>query len=366
MEKGYAVFISEDRLSCLRCQKETGISLKRVDKNFKIQNVLNLKDNPLCCFVDFADCNQIELMSIVEHLGCENSIPVILYMNGKFCSLKDKAEDFSWFKGRTGWNSLASSVMTLPTFRLEPKFQALSFCKSKHFRLDFEAKLELASSGQENVLILGPSGAGKTWTAEMIHKKSARKNYAFVNASAAELTPSLIESQLFGSVKGAFTGASGTKGLFEEANGGTLLLDEVAEIPYSLQSKLLRVIERRTYCKVGSTKELPFDCKLIFATNADLKTLVAKKKFRKDLYYRISQLKIELPPLEAHAEDIGRLAREFSLALGVCFSESALKILEARAWPGNIRQLRNTVELASTSCRLHQRSEIQPEDIMFD
>ncbi len=357
MEKGYAVFISGDSASCRHCQEETGISLRRVNKNFKIQNVFSLKDNPLCCFIDFADCNQIELMNIVDHLGHYSSVPVILYVNGKFCSVRNMSQGFSWYKGRVGWNTIASSVIGKPSLASVPK--------SNSWRLDFESKLELAACGNENVLILGPSGAGKTWTAEEIHKKSSRKNSTFVNASAAEFNSGLIESQLFGSVKGAYTGACGTKGLFEEADGGTLLIDEVAELPYTLQSKLLRVIERRTYCKVGSTKEIPFDCKLIFATNADIKTLVAKKKFRQDLYYRISQLKIELPSLSSHKEDVGHLAREFALCCGVSCSEAAQEKLEHRTWPGNVRQLRNTVELASTSCKVHGRTEILPEDILF-
>jgi len=363
MEKGYAVFISGDRASCMRCQEETGISLKRVNKNCKVQNLLNLNNNPLCCFIDFADFNQMELMDIVDDFEHCASIPIILYVNGKFCSIKNMAQGFSWYNGRAGWNAMAASILGDSSSGVELKLPAE---KKNSWRIEFETKLELAACGNDNVLILGPSGAGKTWAAEQIHKKSTRKNKVFVNVSAAEFSPGLIESQLFGSIKGAFTGACGSKGLFEEADGGTLLIDEVAEIPYNLQSKLLRVIERRTFCKVGSTKEIPFNCKLIFATNANLKNLIARKRFRKDLYYRISQLKIELPALSFHIEDVACLAREFAFGCGVSCSTAALEKLEHMAWPGNIRQLRNTVELASTSCKFHSRTEILPEDIFAD
>ena len=354
MEKECALFISSNGISFLHCKKEIGINIKLIGKSC-IEKHSDF-EKYICVFLDFDDFSQIELFKFCNTSLKIIDIPVVLYSQEGFCHIKSLTEYSSWFKGRSGWEKLKSTL----------NLSAKDTKKKKFCTIEFLEKMKLAAAGEDNVLILGPSGCGKTWAAEQIHKMSLRNGQTFIKPSAAELNSDIVESQLFGSVKGAYTGCLGSKGIFEEASGGTLLFDEIAELPLALQSKLLRVIETRTFCKVGSTKELPFDCRLIFATNADIKSLVKKKLFREDLYYRINTLRIEIPSLKERAHDIPSLAEGFVKPRKLKLSTSALKKLCECSWPGNVRQLRNVVELACTSCKAHSREEIIEDDIFID
>lgn len=202
------------------------------------------------------------------------------------------------------------------------------------------------------VLLTGESGSGKEVAARALHNMSPRANGPFVPVNCAAISSELIESELFGHVKGAFTGAQGSReGLFYYARGGTLFLDEVAELPAAAQAKLLRVLEERRIRPLGSEQEIPVDVRVIAATHRDLKDEVAAGRFRQDLYYRLQVLEVRLPPLRERPEDIPELLEYFisSLAgrLGVPRLNPDARILARLAaydWPGNVRELRNLVE----------------------
>jgi DNA-binding NtrC family response regulator len=201
------------------------------------------------------------------------------------------------------------------------------------------------------VLITGESGSGKEVAAKKLHKLSGRKGL-FVAVHCAALPENLLESELFGHEKGAFTGASEMrKGRFELADGGTLFLDEIGEIPLSTQVKLLRVLESRTFERIGSSEPLKCDIRLLAATNRDLKKMVDEGTFREDLYYRLNVVNLEIPPLRKHAEDIEPLANIFAAEFASengknipVFTAEAMHKLKSYDFPGNIRELRNCVE----------------------
>jgi two-component system response regulator AtoC len=204
------------------------------------------------------------------------------------------------------------------------------------------------------VLITGESGTGKEVIARAIHRASPRASKAFVGINCAAIPEALLESELFGHVRGAFTGASGDKtGLFEHANGGTLLLDEIGELPIGLQAKLLRVLQEGEIRRVGDQKTRKVDARVLAATARDLEAETRAGRFREDLFYRINVVVIELPPLREREDDIAPLARHFvarlSQRLGrpLSLSDDAIAWLEQQAWPGNVRELENAIERAA-------------------
>jgi two-component system response regulator FlrC len=224
-----------------------------------------------------------------------------------------------------------------------------------------QAALELGRSvapTDATVLITGETGTGKELMARAIHHWSPRAGQSFVAVSCAALAESLLESELFGHEKGAFTGAVvQRRGRFELAHGGTLFLDEVGEMTHALQSKLLRVLQEGTFERVGGTKTVTVDVRVITATNRDLQRLVAERVFREDLYYRLSVFPILLPPLRERPADILPLAdhvlRQASRRVGkriVGFAGEVPALLQGYAWPGNIRELQNVIERAVILC----------------
>ena len=209
-----------------------------------------------------------------------------------------------------------------------------------------------AAPTQATVLIQGESGTGKELVAHALHRLSTRARGPFVAVHCAALSSSILESELFGHEKGAFTGAiSQRKGRFEMADGGTLFLDEVSEIEPSVQVKLLRVLEERTFERVGGASPVDVDIRLVAATNRDLKAMVADGTFREDLYFRLDVVAITLPPLRARAGDIallaGRFLNDFATQNGKDIegiTAEAINVLSGYDWPGNVRELRNTIE----------------------
>ncbi len=234
----------------------------------------------------------------------------------------------------------------------EEKFQDL-IGKSPAIKIVKET-IEKIAPYDINVLITGESGTGKEVVARTIHNLSKRKDKPFVAINCASLPADLLESELFGYKKGAFTGAtSDKKGLIEEANGGTLFLDEIGEMPMSLQAKLLRFLEERKIRPLGSTKEIEVDVRIISATNRNLEEEIEKGNFREDLYYRLSTIIIKIPPLRERKEDIPLLAehflKEFQEKYGKKFekiSQDFLDFLMKYEFKGNIRELRNLLEKA--------------------
>ena len=215
-------------------------------------------------------------------------------------------------------------------------------------------QLSRVAEVDSSVLITGESGSGKELAANSIHQKSRRHDKPFVAVNCAALPESLMESELFGHVAGAFTGAQKKhEGLFVRASGGTLFLDEIGELSLDMQPKLLRALEENSVRPVGGTKELPFDARLIAATNRDLQTAVEEGRFREDLYYRINVVQISLPPLRTRGTDILLLAQKFITTFSekankdVCeMSEQFAQRLLNYNWPGNVRELRNAMERA--------------------
>jgi two-component system, NtrC family, response regulator PilR len=213
--------------------------------------------------------------------------------------------------------------------------------------------LDVAST-TSTVLIQGESGTGKELVARAIHSNSLRANAPFVSINCGAFTETLLESELFGYVKGAFTGAQANKrGLFEAAHSGTIFLDEISEMTLSMQVKLLRVLQQRAIRRVGSTEEVPIDTRVVAATNRDLAQMVEEKLFRQDLYYRVNIILIKMPPLRDRKEDIPVLAehflRHYTQLSGrriASISEGAMQFLEKYNWPGNVRELENAIERA--------------------
>ncbi len=216
------------------------------------------------------------------------------------------------------------------------------------------AKISRIADSEASLLITGESGSGKELTARAVHQHSKRSKHPLISINCAAMPGQLLESELFGHKKGAFTDArSHNRGLFLEADQGTLFLDEVGEIPLDLQPKLLRALEERQVRPVGGTSEVPFDVRIIAATNRDLESAVLEGLFREDLYYRLNVINIEMPPLRSMGADILLLARHFmeqfsskqDKAITGLADTTAEKLLEY-SWPGNVRELRNAIEHA--------------------
>ncbi len=238
-----------------------------------------------------------------------------------------------------------------PKAKLASRPQA-SFIAESEAMKDVLATVTQVADSRATVLITGESGVGKEVVAKALHELSSRSTKPFVAVSCAALPETLLESELFGYEKGAFTGAQGTKiGRFELAHQGTLFLDEIGEIPMSIQVKLLRVLQEREFERLGANKPTKVDVRVVTATNRDLRTAVDEGVFRLDLMYRLQVVELNVPPLRERREDIRPLAEHFLakycadnerglLTLG----EETLAKLEAYAWPGNVRELENTIE----------------------
>jgi len=225
-----------------------------------------------------------------------------------------------------------------------------------------------ASGSDAPVIIFGESGTGKELVARAIHKSGPRKNKSYVKVSCAALNESLLESELFGHVKGAYTGAFQSRtGRFEAAHKGDIFLDEIGDLPLSTQVKLLRVLEEKIIERVGDHKPIQTDVRIITATNKDLKQLVDQGVFREDFYYRINVLPIWIPPLRERTSDIPLLAESFFQRIYLKsekqiqgIANEALDLMIQYPWPGNVRELKSTLEYAFVAC---QRSMIGPEHL---
>ncbi|MFA7566658.1 MAG: sigma 54-interacting transcriptional regulator [Alkalispirochaeta sp.] len=230
--------------------------------------------------------------------------------------------------------------------------------------------VERIAPTDSTVLILGESGVGKELIAEQVHLKSNRVGQPFVRVNCAALPATLLESELFGHVKGAFTDAiQDRRGRFELADGGTIFLDEIGDLPLPLQAKMLRVIQEKTFERLGASESISVDVRIIAATNKDIERLVEQGEFRSDLYYRLNVLPLTIPPLRRRPEDIPELANFFLKRFSretnkhiLGFSEDALESLLSYQWPGNIRELENAVERAVV---ISQHDRIFPEDLLI-
>ena len=263
-------------------------------------------------------------------------------------------------------------------FQLDEGYHGI-FGKSSAMQNLFEL-IENVSQSEAPVMIQGESGTGKEMVARALHEAGPRKDKPFIKVNCAALNESLLESELFGHVKGAFTGADRNRiGRFEAADGGSIFLDEIGDIPATTQVKLLRVLEEKQIEKVGDHKPIPVNVRIITATNKDLETLVRNGDFREDLYFRINVFPLICPPLALRREDIPGIVQHFiqanSLASGkkiLGVTPEAMDKLMAYDWPGNVRELRNTIEYAFVLCsgggidvehlpsRVQSKAELQP------
>ncbi|MCS6875159.1 MAG: sigma-54 dependent transcriptional regulator [Pyrinomonadaceae bacterium] len=234
--------------------------------------------------------------------------------------------------------------------------------------IELYKEIARAAMTRSTVLITGESGTGKELVAKAIHQHSLRKNKPFVAVNCGALTETLLEAELFGHSRGAFTGAVfDRRGLWEEADGGTLFLDEIGETSLAMQVKLLRAIQEGEIRRVGSSQTKRVDVRVIAATNKNLEEEVKKDNFREDLFYRLSVITIHVPPLRERVEDIPLLAEKFLREIcselkktNLSFSEEAIKIMQSYEWRGNVRELQAVVEYAALRCR---GQEILPEDL---
>jgi len=223
--------------------------------------------------------------------------------------------------------------------------------KSKKMQ-DVFSVIKASAPTRSTILIQGESGTGKELVARAIHQNSNRSDFPFITVNSGSLPPDLLESHLFGHVKGAFTGAvSHKKGLFEEADKGSIFFDEISTLNMETQAKLLRVMQEKEFMKLGGTKVIKVATRVIAATNTDLEELIEKTQFRKDLFYRLNVIKIELPPLRERKEDIPLLVKHFleiysreNNKKNLEVTEDVVELLEKYAWPGNVRELENFIE----------------------
>jgi DNA-binding NtrC family response regulator len=232
---------------------------------------------------------------------------------------------------------------------------------------EVERMIRLAAGNDAPVLITGETGTGKNLVARAIHFRSPINNAAFVSINCASLPENLIEAELFGHEKGAFTGAvSAKKGIFEMAEGGTLFLDEIGELPLHLQSKLLGVLDEKKIKRLGSEYHRPVDARIVAATNVDLEAAIGSRQFRDDLFYRLSVLRIHIPPLRRHIQDLPALCRFFIRSIAPAtdleLPDRELKALMAYHWPGNVRELKNVIE---RSIILRTDSVLRPSGLLI-
>lgn len=229
-------------------------------------------------------------------------------------------------------------------------------------------RLEKVGRVDAPVLINGESGTGKELAAAAIHRASGRASGPLITVDCGALPPGLVHAELFGYEKGAFTGAqSARKGLLEEAHGGTIFLDEIGDLPLELQTNLLRFLQEKTICRVGTTRKVPVNARVIAATHVDLEAAVREGRFREDLYYRLRVLHLTMPPLRDRSDDIALLARHF---FSLCdeekspqvrdFSPAAMAAMEAHHWPGNVREMINRIRHAAVMC---DGVFMEPEDL---
>lgn len=296
-------------------------------------------------------------LKILKALQSEKTIqnledlPIIALSSMSRDELEPKTEELlvRAFLPRTEESSPARFKELLNWYRLVPDEENGIIGTSKPLLLVLR-KARRAAQGKQDILLLGDTGSGKNLLARAIHNNSPNSNAPFKEVNCAAISPNLIESELFGHTKGAFTGAlTEKKGFFLAANGGTLLIDEVGDMPFEVQVKLLSALESRTVTPVGSTDALPFDVRVITATNAGLEHLVNERKFRSDLYYRIRSCLIEIPSLHERQSDIPLLVEHIIRNAGYpprTIHPDALHLLQSCSWRGNYRELRFCIEQA--------------------
>jgi len=359
----YKILVVDDEINITKTIKEVledyGFSVITLNEGSNTLGILNVEDVDLVLLdLLMPSVNGIEILKEIRKQF--PMLPVVMISgHGTISSTVEciKLGAFDFIEKPISIDKLVSTVKNALKFR-ELEFEKSSYWseyklvgESEHTRNVLELIDKIADS-DASVLITGENGVGKEVVARLIHLKSSRRGEPFVDINCAAIPETLMESELFGYERGAFTGAiSSKKGKIESANGGTLFLDEIAEMPLSLQSKLLRVLQEKFVYRLGSNKGVQVDVRFIFSTNRDLKTLVKEGKFREDLYYRINVIPIHILPLRERKEDIIPIAVYYLNAFstkygkkGMEFSDEVKEVFLRYSWPGNVRELRNIVE----------------------
>ena len=308
-----------------------------------------------------------EVLTLIAQLGC--AVPVV-------CRVERRRMEVAVDAMRLGalhvlpcdeWDTACWRVAVDGLFSAEVKSKSYVFVDpiSQHLL----ALAQRVAQTEVAALLVGPTGAGKEVLARVLHESSLRAKGPFVAMNCAALPEHLIEDMLFGHEKGAFTGAlKEHRGLFEQAQGGTIFLDEIAEMPYHLQTKLLRVLQERKITRLGGNAPIELDVRLVAATNKDLREAIANREFREDLYFRISAFKLSVMPLRDRPGDILPLVSQFLSNYGpddrqIRLSERAAEMMQQYSWPGNVRELQNVVQRALV---LSNSDMIDEADLMFD
>lgn len=364
-EEGYEVYTAGGGEEALKLARETDLDLIITDMRMPGMSGLELlkaakslnRDLPVIMITAFGEVEKaVEAM----RAGAFNYLVKPFNNDELVVSIRKAMEHYSLLRENT---RLRGEMQTRYGF-------ANIIGKNKRMQQIYTL-IEKVAPTPATVLISGESGTGKELVARAIHFNSSRKEAPFISVNCAALPEALLESELFGHEKGAFTGAVALrKGRFELADTGTLFLDEVAEMPLSLQSKLLRVLQERTFERVGGSLTLNVDVRILTATNKDLKEEVEKGTFREDLYYRLNVLHIQLPPLRDRLDDLPLLAahfvKKFAAQLnrpGLQISPDALRYLAGLPWEGNVRELENVIERAAI---LASGDTIEVEDVRAD
>ncbi len=364
-EEGYEVFTADNGISGLKVARETDLDMVISDMKMPgmdgIELLARLKEFdqhlPVILITAYAEVEKaVEAM----HLGAFTYLAKPFSNEQLLATVSKAVEHYG----------LLQEIQRLRK-EATPKSGFGGMIGKNRNMLNVYQLIEKVAPTPSSVLVTGESGTGKELVARAIHNLSKRKDAPFISVNCAALADSLLESELFGHEKGAFTDAVAMrKGRFELANSGTLFLDEIGEMPTALQAKLLRVLQERSFERVGGNTTLEVDVRILAATNKDLKDEVEKGNFREDLYYRLNVIHIHLPPLRERVDDIPALVNHFlqknATRLNrerIEISAEALRLLVSLPWEGNIRELENTIERAAILCN---NDSIEAEDVQPD
>lgn len=330
-DEDYEVFLAEDREGCFEVLKKEPIDVVILDVWLGKDNGIDLLK------VLKEDFPNIEVIIISGHSDLEDAVKAIKI--GAFDMIE---KPFSMEKLLiTLSNSLLMKNLKKENRKLKDNEDFVGYSKKMR---ELKNTIRQYAKSNENVFIFGENGSGKEMVSREIYRLSKKNDKEFIAINCAAIPESLIEAELFGYEKGAFTGAtSSKKGKFEIANGGIIFLDEIADLSLEAQAKVLRVIQNKIITPIGSNKEIKVDVRIISATNKDIAQEIKNKRFREDLYYRLFVLPIFVPPLRERKEDIVLLIKEFLRDTKVIFSQDAIQMLESYSWPGNVRQLKNVI-----------------------